>query len=419
MQRTVFIFLTGALLALSCLPSAAAILTASDNTGLLTIGIRGEVRPFSFRLAKRVVDSDATRGPLSHAGYGGYMVRICDAVLAEMLTPDPGKAADIRLEDIRIYDLDTDKRLAISAGEEEGADHQSSGEDGRSSGPAERRFEQLGKEFDILCDPATITNAQREFIVSPPLFLSGIGYLIPTGLAPPPDPCGDPGSDTEGAARQGQGGQGSGDPGAPEKPPKLALIGMVEGTTAASLGLRSLVQTRELPQYQDQLIAVLQGENQGTCREGRVLIRDLPNHLEAARQFCERKSFFYYLGDLEIIRTYAESIPGCRFENGAATYTNDRYAIFGKAIGTPGSEPGVTRPSPDRQVLVARFFEILSQKVLFFPSVLDKAYDDTFPGKPKSQKLQYFYWSIRGESRPDIAPLRKPPQKGSASGGGK
>ncbi|MER8394944.1 hypothetical protein NKH10_24000 [Mesorhizobium sp. M1340] len=52
---------------------------------------------------------------------------------------------------------------------------------------------------------------------------------------------------------------------------------------------------------------------------------------------------------------------------------------------------------PDRKLLVARFFEILSQKTVFNPSILDKAFSDTFQGVSPSRKLEIFYWSVRGE----------------------
>jgi hypothetical protein len=40
--------------------------------------------------------------------------------------------------------------------------------------------------------------------------------------------------------------------------------------------------------------------------------------------------------------------------------------------------------------------------VVFNPSVLDKACDDTFPNRPQSRKLRLFYWSIRGERQQEV-----------------
>ena len=42
------------------------------------------------------------------------------------------------------------------------------------------------------------------------------------------------------------------------------------------------------------------------------------------------------------------------------------------------------------------------QKVVFNPSVLNKAYDETFPNRPQSRKLRLFYWSIRGERQQEV-----------------
>jgi hypothetical protein len=398
----------------------------------LVIGVRSEARPFSHRLTGSTVESDATRGPLSHAGYGGYMIRICDAVLAEMLV-NTGRRPQLTLDDVAIHDIDAEylkaredydkatvapsnpkvDRLQPSAE----ADDQQTGmptslrPDDRATLPSssrkpeeppipsEWRFAYLGEKFDILCDPATITNEHRTVTVSPPVFLGGIGYLKLRDAPLPDDPCG---------TRNDATGN-----------PVPALIGLVGGTTAATRGLQALIAARELPKFEDKLIAYLRlppsdqiKQESGPCKTGRVLVKAYLNHQEAARQFCRGTSFHYYVGDLDIIRSYASAIAGCRFDNGTITYTNDRYGIFGKAIGLD-SQPGVNQDLPPgvqrRQLLVAQFFEILAQKVIYNPSVLDKAYQDTFPNQPQSRKLQLFYWAVRGERMPEPpAPLGLP-----------
>ncbi len=106
-----------------------------------------------------------------------------------------------------------------------------------------------------------------------------------------------------------------------------------------------------------------------------------------------------------------EAIPGCKFDNG----TNDRYAIFGRAIGQGSTASSESPGSDERKLLVARFFENLAQKVVFHTSVLDKAYDDTFPNQPKSRKLKLFYWSIRGEPQPEVWRPLKDPKEAAAN----
>jgi len=432
----------------------------------LLIGVRSDARPFSYKLPPNTVASDATRGPLGWKGYGGYMVRICDAVLAEMLV-DPRTSKQLTLDEVQVYDIDKHYQARTKVYDELKKaydEHKKRAEEASKSGsqpsggtntprqeasgtpteppevitPSQSRFDDLGVQYDILCDPATITNDRREVYVSPPLFLTGISYLTLKGVATPQDGCGDPrpkddkAADT--AARTNlnppaQPNSASVNGGTKkEKPKKPALIGLVGGTTAEGRGLQALIDAREMPEFEDKLVAQLRSKDgQSVCEKNKVLVKRYANHQEAARDFCAGGAFYYYLGDLEIIRTYVGAIPGCKFENGVVTYTNDRYGIFGKAIGPSDQSTGpsgqVSRPHPSvkmdpasisaRQLLVARFFEILAQKVLFNPSVLDKAYSDTFPNLPQSRKLKLFYWAIRGEWQPEpvtpgkIAPVKK------------
>lgn len=382
----------------------------------LVIGVRSEARPFSYKLAGQTVESDATRGPLSHAGYGGYMIRICDAVLAEMLV-NTGRRPQLTLDDISIYDIDAEYLKAKKAYDKSTkpsaplkVDRLTAAEAGppepeEPRRPSEWRFDYLGEKFDILCDPATITNEHRTVTVSPPVFLGGIGYLKLRNAPLPEDPCG---TRDAGAAV-----------------PAPALIGLVGGTTAATRGLQALIAAREFPKFEEELVAYLRlpasdqmEQKSGPCPENKILVKPYSNHQEAARQFCRGTSFHYYVGDLDIIRAYASAIAGCRFDNGTITYTNDRYGIFGNAIGSKPEPDGPQELPPEvqrRQLLVAQFFEILAQKVIYNPSVLDKAYQDTFPNQPQSRKLQLFYWAVRGERIPDPPePLNLPLPAGQA-----
>lgn len=350
-----------------------------EQTGRLAIGVRSKTQPFSYKLPPGVIDSDATRGPLSRAGYGGYMIRLCDAALAEMLV-DPDISPPIKMGNINVYDIDEGAWVG-----EKGAVSNNL-VDGQQE-PAASRFLNLGRKFDILCDAATITNGRRDTIVSPPVFLTGIGYLALRGQPARSDPCGK--ADATQKLVDGK----------PISESSPALIGLVGGTTAQTRGLQALVDAREMPEYENNLIAELRQDKSHMCQDGKVLVRTYKTHEDAAKAFCNDQSFRYYVGDLEIIRTYVSAIPGCRFDNGAITYTNDRYAIFGKAVGSDNTSPA--SKNVERELLVARFFVILNQKVVFNPSILDKAYDDSFPGLPQSRKLKLFYWSIRGDHLPD------------------
>lgn len=381
----------------ACLPllalSTAAIAQSFDlSMGKLAVGVRSEVRPFSYKLPRNTIDSDATRGPLSRAYYGGYVIRICDAVLTEMLVDAP----ELQGSDIRIYDIDLGKYYDQNQDvEPEPPQHPDT-----SSGAA-LRFKYLGEKYDILCDPATITNGRREWTVSPPLFLTGIGYLSIKGQAAPrdcdnPDPS-DPdrkdapkGSTARRTPATGE--NKSTEDQQTKQKPQPALIGLVEGTTAVNQGLQALVDAKEMPRYEQVLVAYLRDKNNNQCKDGRVLVRSYPTYQQAAEGFCNGQAFHYFVGDLEIIRTYVAAIPGCKFDNGIATYTNDRYGIFGRAIATENG-----KQSESRKLIVARFFDILAQKVMFNPSILDKAYIDTFPNQQQSRKLKLFYWAIRGE----------------------
>ncbi len=418
---------------------------AKEEKAALIIGLRSNVRPFSYALPKGVIDTDATRGPLGRAGYTGYMVRICDAALAEMLV-DP-KTSGLSPGEVRVYDIDK-QALLEEGGTPEQAKDKSKQKPGAPSGqqttagPAEatkgdpvgKRFEDLGQKYDILCDPATMTNARRDMIVSPPVFLTGISYLSPKNQPAPADPCGSSGEpatatqtaqpQTETQAfkpEQAAPGGGGGPPGVDtdKNANKRTLFGFVAGTTSQDRGIKALINAREMPKFEEHMFAALRHDTDGAwaCKNGTTLVRQYPNHMVAAQKFCENQEFYYYLGDLEIIRSYAEAIPGCKFDNGAVTYTNDRYAVFGRAIrGAAVNSDSSTGPSAgevfshtnsERELRVARFFSILTQKVIFNPSVLDKAYDDTFPGLPQSRKLKLFYWSIRGERLPEIQPDNK------------
>lgn len=332
--------------------------TACTKDTKLCIGVRSLARPFSYKTYNpNEIGSDNTTGPLSEAKYSGYMTRICDAVLAEMIVR-PSEPISFDGDDIGIYDLDQDPP------------YEKDGNLDATVRPLLSRFEDLGKKFDILCDPATLSDRRRnQFITSPPLFLTGISYLSLHGGAAP-ELCGDL---------------------------SVPIIGLVGGTTAETEGLRALLDARELPRYRDAFIAYLNGPPNASGREkspckGDIVgrIKTYRTHAAAAAAFCKGQ-VHYYLGDLEIITANVGAIAGCEYDGGARTYSNDRYAIFGEP--RPDGGPWAQM---ERKLLVARFFETLTQKTVFSPSILDKAYMDTFDKATPSRKLSVFYWSVRG-----------------------
>lgn len=371
----------------------------------LCIGVRRHVRPFAYKpRTMHEVPSDAARGPLRKRGYTGYMVKICDAVLAEM-TINPGIGGPLAPDRIGIYDIDLDREVRQREQAAECNKPVDEREDEKLQCPAPiQRFDgALGEKFDILCDPATISNDRRDldYMISTPLFLTGIAYLYHPSNDAPSNPCSNDYED--------------------------GTIGVVGGTNAGARGIRALIDYGELPKYRSKLITYLRYDEPcpsnpvSSLKKGDAaaagpatdkaqepddfrIIRAYSTHPEAAKAFCDGK-LHYYLGDLEIIIENVRTIPGCDYEVSTTTYTNDRYAIFGRARrnGDHGEDAGVERKPEElskaekkRALLVSRFFEVLAQKTIFHPSVVDRAFSDTFQNAKPSRKLDAFYWSIRG-----------------------
>ncbi len=325
---------------------------SDDEEILLRIGVRSDARPFAYRSERNSdVLTAATPGPLARDKYTGFIVKICDAVLTDLLANPRTPPLDDQQEGAAREETDKLLRKNIQIVDVDEL---------VARNPEKSRFDYFGEEFDILCDPSTITNERRTgLILSPPLFLSGISFIDLHSLGKPTrDGC-----------------------------PTRPLIGLVGNTTAANGGIRAILEANELPRYRRLLIDWLDdGENQcPKSKESYQAVRILTSHSEAAKAFCN-KEFHFYLGDQEIIINSARQIPGCEFDQAARTFTTDRYAIFGK----------INYANPDSALWVTRFFEVLSQKVPFSPSILDTAFSDTFIGTEKSRALELFFWSIRG-----------------------
>jgi hypothetical protein len=348
----------------------------------LRIGVRADARPFSYK-SDTLLDvlSAATPGPLAGRKYTGYMIKICDAVLNEMIV-DPRPGLSLSRSRIEIVDIDDRMRDARTA----------------ATGQEGGRFRFLVRDpdddapepiIDILCDPATINNERRRgLIISPPVYLTGVSYVSQRRMRNaqvPGDSCPQLSFHEEGRVD--------------------FLFGVVGNTNAATSGIRALVTAQEMPQDRDALIQFLRGEDpQETCRVSHDMLREIrqseerlsaswvggpvlafTTHAEAAQAFCDGE-IYYYVGDREIILDSVESIPGCEYENGTRTFTTDRYAIFGR----------MDYDNTEQAKLVARFFEILSQKILSHPSIMDQAFYETFHPTEPTKTLDFFFRAVRG-----------------------
>ncbi|WP_118134698.1 transporter substrate-binding domain-containing protein [Oceanicella sp. SM1341] len=250
-------------LALPGLSGGAAPARAAE----LVVGVRADARPFSFRASAPVFADPAAGGPLRAAGYDGYMVRVCDGVLAEMR---------------RSQGFEVVPRLVDAAS----------------------RFELLrAGEIDILCDPATITRARLdEHLASGPIYLSGITFASRPSV--PRNPCrtlvGFVASTT--AEAEGLG----------------AVLRAGEWPAFRDI----------LIHFANNDEAWRSAEPACPQQEGRAQpLRAFPTHDALAEAFCNDE-VIYYVGDIEIVTAVLGAQPDCRWRDALDTYTDDRYAIF-------------------------------------------------------------------------------------------
>ena len=321
----------------------------------LRIGVRKAARPFSYRAFTPRPNGETDHafapgtGPIGAEGYDGYMVYICDEVLKEMLIPRAGMNG---LHDFKVKVIDVDD-MVIARREAD------------DTTPFDR-LDFLQTEIDILCDPATI-NAERakRFAMSPPLFVTGVGYLKLKGERPPDRAC-----------RKNK-----------------ALIGFVGATNAAQRGILTILNAGEWRNFRDTITAALRDGDNGTenCPapagvggQGGIFWAG-NTHDEVAKKFCDEE-ITYYVGDLEIIAEHARRHAGCQWSSGARSFTSDRYAIFAN----------VPYSTPEKAMLIGRFFEILNREIAGPASLLDRAFFATFGEAKRSQKLDIFFWSMRG-----------------------
>lgn len=319
----------------------------------LRIGVRNSAMPFSYysRTVEKEASSEpaantfAKSGPLRAEGFDGYMVYICDEVLKQLMIPGTGAPALITANQIEVIDVDNEM----------------------IGKPRQDRFNLLGTKIDMLCDPATISLERvRSYAVSPPLFLTGIGFLTRRDSVPPPVGC---------------------------RPNGPALIGVVGTTNAATYGIQAIIDAGEWIKYRDLIVAALKGDtdqSKGCKAAGETekvggIIWAGSTHAEVARQFCNG-NIDYYVGDLEIILRHARAVPGCDPVPSAQSFTNDRYAIFAR----------IDYENEWKALRIGRFFEVLNREIATSDSLLDRAYLAEFGKATQSRKLELFFWSLRG-----------------------
>ncbi len=331
----------------------------------LRIGVRIHARPFSYKTELFSSDLTGKSGPLRSRGFDGYMVAICDAVLRQMLisTEDSLLPGKLKITPVEIEEVMSQREahptdpalLVVTPDPDYGGD--------TDAKPIVRdRMDLLGPKIDILCDPATLTRDRvKRFAVSPPLFLTGIGYLTREGYVQPSNICRDGG----------------------------AFIGLVGGTTANSRGVNEIIKAGEWRTVKDKVIAELRGRpGCGEAEDGdeqQKVIQEFASHKDAATAFCEKK-IDYYVGDLEIIQEHTRSVYGCDIKRGAKTFTEDRYAIFAK----------YDYNDSKKALWIGRFFDILNREIYGEDSVVNQAYSATFEPDSESRKLQLFFWGLSG-----------------------
>jgi len=311
---------------------------AQDVAGapVLKIGVREDAVSMSYRLPSiEPFQVHTIPGPLRKRGYTGYMVYICDRVLVEM-----------QRKLGRSFIVET---VSVQAHE---------------------RFEKLNSgKVHILCDPTTATKHRLDGLISsPPLFITGTSYAT--------------------------------------RPPVLSgntcgsIVGVVGSTTSEHKGLNTLLSNGELRRYSSVLKAYMREQSEYTgkiteCSTGQGTentVRDDPilymkTHTDVVEAFC-KDEIKVYVGDLEILTQNLKLMNNCRYTGGLKSFGDDRYVVLGKIP----SEPSMNSDA----FLIGQFFGILSQMIFFKPSLLDEAFDRTFSGAKRSNKLQYLYWGLRG-----------------------
>ena len=241
----------------------------------INVGVRADASPFSFKASDRQLSSgEEIKGPLRREGYEGYMVYICDRVLAEMR-------------------LKGDKPFSVNVIEINAKD----------------RFPYLREgRIDILCDPATITPERLIGLhASPPLFVSGITYASRPQL------------------QQQSCNTLVGFVGATTAESSGISIILESGDWPAYETILSKYLAGDESWRTESPICP-------TPKDRAPPIRAFPLHDDVARAFCDSE-LLHYVGDLEIITNALRAQSDCKFNLASVTFTDERYAVFGNTSG--------------------------------------------------------------------------------------
>ena len=278
----------------------------------------------------------AISGPLRKKGYAGYMVYICDRVLIEM---QRSFEISFKVTEVPVIARDRFGRLE-------------------------------NNEFDILCDPSTATKERLDGLISsPPVFITGTSYAIRPSK-PVEDDCG-------------------------------SIIGIVNtseddnSTASPDRVINRLLSLGELSTHENTLESFIDkpdDEKSLKCNgtNAKDKKRDPPivymdTHTQVVEAFCSDQ-IKIYIGDIEIISQKLRRRTECTFTGANKTFGDDRYVILGKVDSANGN----------KAFFVSQFFGTLSKMIFFKPSILDEAFERTFPGAKKSKKLESLYWGLRG-----------------------
>ncbi len=220
-------------------------------------------------------------------------------------------------------------------------------------------------ELDIICGPTTATQDRLQGrIASPPFFVSGVSY----------------------ASRAPQ-----------EVQACVPIAGFLRSSTAGSTALRSILQSGDWP-AQD--VGILNEFLSGGA-SWKKLYKDCDHSVEPKQAFDTHDALAdafcagllkYYVGDFEIMARSLQAAKNrlegpCDYALSDRTFSEERYVILGRVRDGLDDEPNS---------LVAHFFEILSRKLFFQPSVIDSAFDSSFPFAQPSRKLDFLFWALRG-----------------------
>lgn len=310
------------------------------------------------------------------AGFGGYVVEVCRRVLSEMIVNGPFKGFEI------------EKRVVLTG----------------------ERFGDLdARRVDMLCGPDSITLSRLfTYNASHPLFLSGVTYVSVA------------------------------DENFPRTRYCSAVVGLVQGTTAETEGLRKIAERGDLQLYDSALeryLALLSVHDKNlpdatpeerlqqfasaldaqlpplseNDRPGRdridpksVVTENCPNgfdagpvvfydsHRRGLEDLCDGKILFY-VADVDIITKRLAAMPDCVTIVHRETLTREVYGVFFRRDRT---RPKRSATNPRRftdSMLYAEFNNVLLRKMQKQENILDYEFAAEFDEVQPTEDLKRFF----------------------------